>query len=59
MTTTIQIDTSKSVDELTEEEKDAFMTLVNLAIDYGITDDFTNEEVDLYKAILAERGDRN
>ena len=55
---TITIDTSKGVLGMSEVEKDAFIDIMDLAYDYGMSDDVSDRDIALYKAILQERHDR-
>lgn len=58
MTTTIEIDTSKGILGMSQVEKDAFIDIMDLAYDYGVVNDVTDEDIALYKAILQERHDK-
>lgn len=53
----ISIDISKGL-EMTEEEKDAFIEVINMEADYfPFSTAISDEEIALYKAILKERNE--
>lgn len=43
---------------MSQEEKDAFVDLVDLAFDYNLLNDFTDDEIKLYHAIIQEKYDK-
>ena len=48
-------DIKRQLADMSEEEKDYFIESVGLAIDYGMTEDFSEKEIELYHAIDEER----
>ncbi len=58
MTTTINVDINKGLD-MTEEEKEAFVQIMDMNIDYGLCDFISEQELCLYQAILQEREENN
>lgn len=58
MTTVIEIDTSKGILGISEQEKEAFIELMDLAYDYGMSNDVSDEDIMLYQAILQDTRDK-
>ena len=48
-------DVKRQLADMSEEEKDYFIESVGLAIDYGMTENFTEKDIELYHAIDEER----